>query len=70
MAVFIGGIRKYKSSKLQGYDVFFYHKRNDEIESSFVEAYSEKEAIELATLKHRITYPRVRFEFYKIKKYK
>jgi hypothetical protein len=69
MAVFIGAIRKYKPSKLKGYDVLFYHKRNDEIESTFVEAYSEKEAIELATLKHRSKYPRIQFEFYKVKKY-
>lgn len=67
MSVFIGAIKKYKPSKLKGYDVFFYHKRRDEIESEFVEAYSEKEAIELASLKHRINYPRVHFEFYKIK---
>jgi len=69
MSVFIGAVKKYKPSELKGYDVLFYHKRSDEIESSYVEAYSEKEAIELATLKHRITYPRTRFEFYKIKKY-
>ena len=55
-----------EQSKLKGYDVHFYHVRNDEIESEFVEASNEKEAIQLATIKHRMTYPGIRFRFHKI----
>lgn len=59
------GIKGVKDEK--GYNVYFYHKRNDEIESEFVVAKSEKEAIEIATKKHKKTYPRVVFSFFKIK---
>ena len=52
----------------KAYNVYFYHKRNDEIESEVVIAKSEKEAIELATKKHRKTYPRQVFSFHKITK--
>lgn len=62
-------IRKNNYLKLKGYDVLFYHKRNDAIEYEYVEAYSENEAIDLATIKHRLNYPRTHFMFYKIKKY-
>lgn len=55
-----------EQSKLKGYDVHFYHVRNDEIESEFVEASNEKEAVQLATIKHRMTYPGIRFQFHKI----
>ena len=59
------GIKGVKAEK--GYDVYFYHKRNEEIESEFVVAKSEKEAIDIATKKHRKTFPRVVFSFLKIK---
>ena len=60
------GIKGVKAEK--GYNVYFYHKRNEELESEFVIAKSEKEAIELATKKHRKTYPRQVFSFHKITK--
>ena len=60
MPVFIGATPAEK-----GYNVYFYHKRNEEIESEFVVAKSEKEAIEIATKKHRKSYPRVVFSFHK-----
>lgn len=60
------GIKGVKAEK--GYNVYFYHKRNDEIESEFVVAKSENEAIDIATKKHRKSYPRVVFSFYKITK--
>jgi hypothetical protein len=53
--------------KEMGYNVYFYHKRNESIESEFVVANSEKEAIKIATEKHRLSYPRIVFEFFKIK---
>lgn len=62
MAVFIGS-----SDNTKMYDVYFYHFRNDELEYETVEAKSEKEAITIATKKHRKTYPRIRFEFHKVK---
>ena len=61
MATFLGAFNSEK-----GYNVYFYHKRNEEIESEFVVAKSEKEAIEIATKKHRKSYPRVVFSFHKI----
>jgi hypothetical protein len=57
---FLGGITKV-------YNVYFLHQRNDEVEYETIEANSEKEAIKLATAKHRKTYPRVRFELLKVK---
>ncbi len=63
MATFLGAVNSEK-----GYNVYFYHKRNDEIESEFVVAKSEKEAIDIATKKHRKSYPRVVFSFHKITK--
>jgi hypothetical protein len=59
------GIKGVKAEK--GYNVYFYHKRNEELESEFVVAKSEKEAIKIATEKHRKTFPRVVFNFHKIK---
>jgi hypothetical protein len=59
------GIKGVKAEK--GYNVYFYHKRNESIESEFVVAKSEKEAIKLATELHRKTFPRIVFEFFKIK---
>jgi len=59
----IGGINSEK-----GYNVYFYHKRNEELESEFVIAKSEKEAVIMATKKHRKTYPRQVFSFHKITK--
>ena len=61
MATFLGAVNSEK-----GYNVYFYHKRKEEIESEFVVAKSEKEAIEIATKKHRKSYPRVVFSFHKI----
>jgi len=60
MSVLLGSIKK-------AYNVFFYHKRNDEIEEEIVIANSEKEAIELATKKHRKSYPKQHFVYFKIK---
>ena len=60
------GIKGVKAEK--GYNVYFYHKRNEELESEFVVAKSEKEAIIIATKKHRKTYPRQVFSFHKITK--
>jgi hypothetical protein len=59
------GIKGVKAEK--GYNVYFYHKRNEEIEDEFVIAKSEKEAIDIATKKHRKNFPRIVFSFYKIK---
>ena len=60
------GIKGVKAEK--GYNVYFYHKRNEEIENEFVIAKSEKEAIDIATKKHRKNYPRQAFSFHKITK--
>ena len=59
------GIKGVQAEK--GYNVYFYHKRNEEIEDEFVIAKSEKEAIDIATKKHRKNFPRIVFSFYKIK---
>ncbi len=68
MDTFLGGIGGIKGVKKEkGYNVYFYHKRNEELESEFVIANSEKEAIKIATEKHRLSYPRIVFEFFKIK---
>ena len=62
MSTFLGAINSEK-----GYNVYFYHKRNEELEYEFVIAKSEKEAIDIATKKHRKNYPRIVFSFHKIK---
>ena len=60
MTVFIGGTKKV-------FIVYFLHKRNEEIEYEEVIANNEKEAIKLATKKHRLTYPKVQFSLFKVK---
>jgi hypothetical protein len=61
MAVFIGAIKRM-------YIVHFLHQRTENVEYEDVIANTEKEAIELATKKHRLTYPKVRFSIVKIEK--
>jgi hypothetical protein len=60
MAVFIGSTKRV-------FIVYFLHKRNEEIEYEEVIANNEKEAIKLATKKHRLTYPKVQFSLFKVK---
>ena len=61
MNIFLGSIKE------KGYNVYFLHKRTENIESEFVMAKNEKEAIKLATIKHRQTYPNVSLSIFKVK---
>jgi len=61
MAVFIGATKSF-------YEVKFYHKRTEEIETEEVYASNESEAIKEATKKHRKSYKGQHFEVLAIRK--
>jgi len=64
MSIFLGAVKK-----ATYFDVYFYHKRKDDTEYEVVEATSEKEAIKIATKKHRETYGGSHIELFKIVEY-
>lgn len=64
MSIFLGRLTKTKV-----YDVYFYHKRKNDTEYEIVEATSQKEAIEIATKKHRETYGSGHIKLFKIVEY-